>query len=236
MKLLSGRLGAVLAMSPLPAAAVVVLDQDNIMPIAGPVVASSIGLAVERRQAQIVTAGQTGKLVRVDLQLGRGGAGTAPLALELVRGGAASLPMVDSATPFLISAIPPTSATSLISIDVSSANFMLTAGEQFMLYLRATDYATANRLTWVIGYGNGQDLDNDGFEDTTTRPYAGGENYLRDTISNQQWLRTGFDRGFATYVDVAGGAVPEPASWALMIAGFGMTGAVLRRRRRTAIA
>jgi hypothetical protein len=30
-----------------------------------------------------------------------------------------------------------------------------------------------------------------------------------------------------------GGAVPEPASWALMIAGFGLSGAVLRRRRTT---
>ena len=26
-------------------------------------------------------------------------------------------------------------------------------------------------------------------------------------------------------------AVPEPASWAMMIAGFGLTGAALRRRR-----
>jgi PEP-CTERM motif len=30
---------------------------------------------------------------------------------------------------------------------------------------------------------------------------------------------------------VSGGAVPEPASWALMIGGFGMAGAMLRRRR-----
>lgn len=29
------------------------------------------------------------------------------------------------------------------------------------------------------------------------------------------------------------GAVPEPASWAMMIAGFGLAGAALRRRRRT---
>ncbi|PZQ63660.1 MAG: hypothetical protein DI570_08250 [Phenylobacterium zucineum] len=39
-------------------------------------------------------------------------------------------------------------------------------------------------------------------------------------------------------VGVAAGAiVPEPATWALMIAGFGMAGATLRRRRtaRTAI-
>ena len=30
-----------------------------------------------------------------------------------------------------------------------------------------------------------------------------------------------------------GGGVPEPASWALMIAGFGLAGAALRRRRAT---
>ena len=33
-----------------------------------------------------------------------------------------------------------------------------------------------------------------------------------------------------------GGTVPEPASWALMIAGFGMTGRAMRRRRPAAIA
>ncbi|HLZ76448.1 PEPxxWA-CTERM sorting domain-containing protein [Phenylobacterium sp.] len=36
-------------------------------------------------------------------------------------------------------------------------------------------------------------------------------------------------------LDVTGGSVPEPASWALMILGFGGAGAVLRRRR-TALA
>ena len=32
------------------------------------------------------------------------------------------------------------------------------------------------------------------------------------------------------------GGVPEPASWALMIGGFGLAGATLRRRRRTLVA
>lgn len=33
----------------------------------------------------------------------------------------------------------------------------------------------------------------------------------------------------------AGGTVPEPASWALLIAGFGLTGAMMRRRRETIV-
>jgi hypothetical protein len=36
-------------------------------------------------------------------------------------------------------------------------------------------------------------------------------------------------------VTAPGGGVPEPASWALMIAGFGLAGATLRRRQRGAV-
>jgi hypothetical protein len=36
--------------------------------------------------------------------------------------------------------------------------------------------------------------------------------------------------------EVVGGGVPEPASWALMIAGFGGVGALVRRRRALALA
>jgi PEP-CTERM motif len=39
-----------------------------------------------------------------------------------------------------------------------------------------------------------------------------------------------------TYSSTAGGAAPEPASWALMIAGFGLAGAALRRRRAATLA
>lgn len=39
------------------------------------------------------------------------------------------------------------------------------------------------------------------------------------------------DAGFVS----AAGAVPEPATWGMMILGFGMAGASMRRRRRTTI-
>jgi hypothetical protein len=39
------------------------------------------------------------------------------------------------------------------------------------------------------------------------------------------------DKVTITVNSIGAGAVPEPASWALMIGGFGMAGAMLRRRR-----
>jgi hypothetical protein len=38
---------------------------------------------------------------------------------------------------------------------------------------------------------------------------------------------------FSTTISAVQASVPEPAAWALMIAGFGLTGAALRRRRQT---
>ncbi len=53
-------------------------------------------------------------------------------------------------------------------------------------------------------------------------------------VTNLQFLSTNNDH-IIRYDDfsftVAGGAVPEPAAWAMLIAGFGLTGAMLRRRR-----
>ena len=42
--------------------------------------------------------------------------------------------------------------------------------------------------------------------------------------------------GFKINGQNVGGAVPEPATWGLMIAGFGVSGMALRRRRRAALA
>jgi hypothetical protein len=56
---------------------------------------------------------------------------------------------------------------------------------------------------------------------TVGSPYFGGQ-----IVSSES---RGYS-GTATLVTGPGGAVPEPASWALMILGFGAAGAMLRRR------
>jgi PEP-CTERM motif len=54
------------------------------------------------------------------------------------------------------------------------------------------------------------------------------------TYATFAYSAVGFSNNFTT-VDVRGsiglGAVPEPASWALMIAGFGLVGTTIRRRK-----
>lgn len=45
-----------------------------------------------------------------------------------------------------------------------------------------------------------------------------------------------FDLTSVSYAGAVAGAVPEPASWALLVAGFGVVGAAGRRRRATVVA
>ncbi|MBC7504919.1 MAG: PEPxxWA-CTERM sorting domain-containing protein [Sandarakinorhabdus sp.] len=56
-----------------------------------------------------------------------------------------------------------------------------------------------------------------------------GGGYESDNHTVGQWTRKS-----GTFIPNAG-AVPEPESWALMIAGFGMVGAVMRGRSKTAV-
>lgn len=55
-------------------------------------------------------------------------------------------------------------------------------------------------------------------------------NQLLDVISAPAGAR-GYERAFFYYETTAtGGVIPEPATWGLMIAGFGLVGAAIRRR------
>ncbi|THD60316.1 MAG: PEP-CTERM sorting domain-containing protein [Phenylobacterium sp.] len=82
------------------------------------------------------------------------------------------------------------------------------------------------------GYQNSERL-SFGFVDSLYNPAQNNTFSVNFTLSNVP------DVGTISVTELiqqgAGFAVPEPASWALMILGFGGTGAALRRRRQGAI-
>ena len=117
-----------------------------------------------------------------------------------------------------------------LSLDVSSLNFRITTGESFKLYVYARDKNNGARFGLIYGEqrvdANGDSIvDADGnIVVFSNRSYAPAANYITDNSGNLPWQQTFYDRGFRTYV-----AVPEPASWAMLIVGFGRVGAVARK-------
>ena len=66
------------------------------------------------------------------------------------------------------------------------------------------------------------------------------QSWIRNSNIAPDWLRVGTDithQGpFNAAFALSGSTVPEPASWAMMIAGFGLVGATMRRRGPSAAA
>jgi uncharacterized glyoxalase superfamily protein PhnB len=185
--------------------------------------------ALDRQQAMQVTAGRNGRLTQVDVQVYRlSGAGDLLLG---VAQGTAGQPGFNILGTFTVAgANVPSSAQafagSLVSVDVSSLAFDVTAGSQFSIVLGAAPQQGANnRYAWVFG----ESADGTDTNTLQTVSYAGGFNQISDD-GGVTWNVSGADRAFRTWVDT----VPEPGSWAMLIAGFGLTGAAMRRRRAAA--
>ncbi|HEX5263099.1 MAG TPA: PEPxxWA-CTERM sorting domain-containing protein [Phenylobacterium sp.] len=101
-------------------------------------------------------------------------------------------------------------------IDTSAADIQLTAGESFLIDVTGGD-------------GNGV------YESFS--PYAGGDYFDVSHLNNQTLIQDvtrqhGIELAFQTFVQPP--PTPEPATWALMLMGFGALGAALRRRRAIA--
>lgn len=100
--------------------------------------------------------------------------------------------------------------------------------------------ADVNYSAWysVIGVGGGftfaQDYSNK-YLGQYYGPTSGfnccGPDYKDTNAASSYVADNATGPGFTNYAFRVTGAVPEPAAWALMIAGFGLAGAALRRRR-----
>ena len=100
----------------------------------------------------------------------------------------------------------------------------------------STMSGSSQNITWSSIAFNGEEFDSGvvGWNEFS---------FLNDILvtdgTTQKLVLTGIGGGNAaysgtiTFMPSVTGAVPEPASWALMIVGFGAAGAVLRRTSRT---
>ena len=224
-----------------PALALRVVDQTNLVdPASGMLLASAINrsdtpAASPIGQAQTVTAGRAGILAAVDLQLlaYRPSPRNEPLSFSIYDGalveGSGSLIGTLQIAQADIPSEAEAQAGQLLTLDVSSFNYAVTAGQTFTIYtfIQPSGQPFGRGARLVYGYSSG--LDEDGNPIAVGLDYSRGYNAV--TFGNGSDVATQYDRGFRTYVDVSMTAVPEPEIWALLTFGFGLTGAVMRRRR-----
>lgn len=85
--------------------------------------------------------------------------------------------------------------------------------------------ATINAFAFLAD-GSSETIVFDGFAPLTTKVLTFGSRQIRSVT-----FSTTDPQGFSFDDFTFGAAVPEPATWALLIAGFGFTGMALRRRQ-----
>jgi hypothetical protein len=224
-----------------PALAAVVLDQDSfITPVGTSLTGSSLSSFAPgvlpiagrvRQQVQSLTVGVGGTLARIDLQLYRNALTSTLLEVTVARGtfGTAGYTPIGQFSQAVTATMADILTGGVTSVDASSLGMVVAPGEVLSLLLSTSiPQSGGSQLFWVIGEPgatpgevvNAPVLDN-GFAQITT---DGGAN----------WLTVPTDRAVRTYVATGTAAVPEPQSWALLIAGFGLIGAMVRRQRRVA--
>jgi len=106
------------------------------------------------------------------------------------------------------------------------------AGDSYSLFDGATLLATTS---FAPGEGDIDGFDGNAWTDVnfSRLSYLFGPGSYSLTITGDG--AAGLPAGFGVRLDSVGSAVPEPATWAMMIGGFGAVGAVARRRRPTLV-
>jgi len=228
-----------------PAHASSVIDQSNLATLPSGGQYTLVGAAgnfllgqnhVDIKLAQSVTVGLSGQLTEVDLQLQSLGVTgfqyTVTLAKDVVFNPDNSVASYTLLAPSYT--LPDSSLGSLVDIDTSADNIQLNAGDVFWIALSVAGNDTG-LLAWVNGTktadGTTTWLDYAGGSGRAAPPITSGSN-IAPKYNTLETFNGSHDFAFRTWMDT--GAVPEPASWAMMIAGFAVVGSALRRRSRVA--
>ncbi|WP_439545908.1 PEPxxWA-CTERM sorting domain-containing protein [Sandarakinorhabdus sp.] len=217
------------------------IDVDNLI-VGQPSTGRLVSTAFAGGMMQTWTAGTTGRLTQIDMFTmayyngdpppdpseravleiyDAGSFGSADYEQNIAAAtllGSASLPLNGRPNGSQISAVQ-TFILSSLNIDVQQNQRLA------FRMLGQCSPCSANASYWV----NWTSLEGAPF--INSNGYAGG-GHFNPVGAPGLYGATGADLNFRTWVDPsAAGAIPEPASWAMLIAGFGLTGAMARRRR-----
>ena len=253
------RAGAMMMAAPGSAGAVVVMDQLSQVPTpsnfngfygapvgyADPALYGPSPFAgVHFSSAQSITANAKGKLDHIDLSVlinyTSFGTGSGNLVLSLIDGDYASgARTIIGQSKYDMSTLPPyinPDANLLnFTFQTSSFNYHVKNGQKFSILFDTEPNATG-QVSFSGGYAEYDYSTGSQILLNSYIPnYAGGQlSVYADGTDVTSAQGVDDDLTFASYVDTSAG-VPEPATWALMILGFGGIGAALRtnRRRRT---
>jgi hypothetical protein len=216
----------------------------------------------DERQAQTVTAGISGRLTRIDLglsQIHSWEPGIKVLNLSIYDGdftGAGDKVYPDGSPGgfgqlignkhIVINDFPVDQFSPMVSIDVRSMGFYVQPGQTFTMVLNYL--SPTGGVSWSEGaydfwinlvpcdYGICVDYEEQDYYNS----YIGGYSSVKIAAVDANWYNPSswlgpVDFNFQTWVDPdlrPGWSVPEPASWMLLIAGFGLMGTALRLRKR----
>lgn len=230
-----------------PAIAAVELDQEAFTLVGigtAPVIATigevapqppRVPVTTQRSAVQTFTAGLSGTLDHLEFQAGQIAAASGLVLMSLIDGdylaGASTVVWQDVG---FFANLPPIgvagSGVLALFFDVSGAGYQVSAGQRYSVLFEGVPFQPNQNIGLVIGKGT---LPGPTPPVFTGPGYAGGtfQGYFNGVAVPAV---SDFDVGFRSFVDVSA-AVPEPASWAMMIAGFGLAGAALRRRPKVRV-
>lgn len=125
----------------------------------------------------------------------------------------------------------------LVSFNVRAANFFVTPGQRYSVRFDYLPYSEKGNYIYLANawskYGKTV------WEEPLIiyNEYDGGELRFYSNLSSGFTQPLLGDSGFRSFIDKTpvSGAVPDPASWALLIVGFTAVGATLRARRTAAL-
>ena len=111
------------------------------------------------------------------------------------------------------------------------------SGSYSKVWESSTGFSTDGdgNVVYVAFYGTSGASNNTDNFGSWTGDTVFGDGAFYDFFGRGNGLSTDLQDPTLWHVSAVGGAVPEPASWALMLGGFGFVGGAMRSRRRTAV-